>query len=228
MSIFIGVDEYQAINELQPNVRDDEEKGMPYTQQLANLIGAYLAEPMDKVIILPMFAGTDFDVGTGSVVNSSCVDTKRLPMTVLSPSEVEWLLMSHRNWGTELTELLQSATVGRRLFLLGGIPRFAVEYAKDAVKLPLPRTCRNLEEMFENTWRSRSAKWAASLPEQLLLVIAAFAITNTGVQEGGYFTVEGKSWSWRKFVDAGVCMSPQATALWYRTAHFVIVGALAQ
>lgn len=206
LCLFIGVDEYQAVNKLQPAEKEGQKKEMSYARQLATLIGAYMAEPMDKVIILPMFAGTDFDVAPGSVTNSSCVDTKRLPMTVLSPCEVEQLLLSHPKWGKELATLLQSATVRRHLFLLGGIPRFAVEYAKDAIKLSLPRAVADFERVFEDTWRSRSAKWSAGLPAQVLLVIAAFAITSTVVAEDGSITVEEKSWSWRKIVDVGVCI----------------------
>jgi hypothetical protein len=55
LRLFLGVDEYQAVNALE-GVAPGEAS---YTRRLATMIGAYMAEPCDKVILLPMFAGID-------------------------------------------------------------------------------------------------------------------------------------------------------------------------
>eukprot|EP00978_Attheya_sp_CCMP212_P028891 scaffold100981_cov55-Attheya_sp.AAC.3 len=195
LCLFLGVDEYQTVNKLQ-----QDDGAVPYARQLANMIGAYMAEPSGKVILLPMFAVTYFDVESGSVAKSSCVDTKRLPMSVLSPGEVQTMLTSHPIWGQELDTLFLSVV------LLGDIPQFAVEYGKLFLNLPFPRSVDALNTVFGEVWNTRSAKWSTGLPSELLLVIAALAITNTAVKEDDSVTVREESWSWTKLVDTGVCI----------------------
>ena len=168
-----------------------------------------MAEPSDNVILLPMFAGTDFDTTPGSVTNSSCVDTKRLPMSYLSPCELQELLKSHLKWKNVMTDLCDSPTVRRHLFLLGGVPRFAVEYAREASHLPTNGTSISadaLTRVFGAVWNDRSAKWSSSLRSDLLLEIVAYAVTNTSVKADGSLTVGTESWTWRKIVDMGVCV----------------------
>lgn len=206
LCLFLGIDEYQAVNRLQKNAQDGE---VAYARQLASMLGAYMAEPSDNIVLLPMFAGTDFDVHPGSVTNSSCVDTKRLPMSYLSPCELQELLKSHTNWKDVMTNLCDSPTVRRHLFLLGGVPRFAVEYAKRASHLSTDGTsisAGDLTRVFGEVWNVRSAKWSSSLPSELLLVIVAHAVTNTSVKADGSLTVGTESWTWRKIVDMGVCV----------------------
>lgn len=168
-----------------------------------------MVDPSENVVLLPMFAGTDFDVQSGSVTNSSCVDTKRLPMSYLSPSELQDLLISHPVWGEVMTHLCDSPTVRRHLFLLGGVPRFAVEYAKKAKDLStdgVSISADDLMEVFGKVWNDRSAKWSSSLPSKLLLVIVAYAVTNTSVKDDGSLSIGTESWTWRKLVDMGVCV----------------------
>jgi hypothetical protein len=166
-------------------------------------------QPNKKLILLPIFAGIDFDVGVGSVLNSSCVDTRRLPMSILSPSEVETMLKSHPNHEKAMKSLCESGTFRRHLLLLGGVPRFAVEYA-----LLASMRCTDdksvsvqlLEEDFASVWNDRAVKWAADLDARSLLVIAAYAITAQAVKVSGSMTVGSKAVSWKKLADSGICM----------------------
>jgi hypothetical protein len=208
LCLFLGVDEYQAVNRLEKNAASDGDE-VPYTRQLASMLGAYMNQPNNKVILLPMFAGTDFDIGVGSVSNSSCVDTQRLPMSILSPSEVETMLKSHPNHEKAMKSLCESGTFRRHLFLLGGVPRFAVEYALQAATRCTDGksvSVQLLEKDFASVWNDRAVKWAANLDARSLLVIAAYAITGQAVKVGGSVTVRSKAVSWKKLADSGICM----------------------
>ena len=70
----------------------------------------------------PMFAGTDFSVM--SIANSSKTETIRVPMTLLSVSEIEDAVGA-LSMGSVL---LGYSPVRRHLFYFGGVARWATQY----------------------------------------------------------------------------------------------------
>ena len=118
LHLFIGIDEYQSIHEV-CGIKVAEETLL---QDLLNILGNIMASPVDGLRIYPMFAGTDFSII--SIANSSKTESLRMPMTLLSQSEVENTISSVFNGDL----LLMHAPIRRHLFYLGGVPRWVLQY----------------------------------------------------------------------------------------------------
>ncbi|KAG1696694.1 hypothetical protein DVH05_017917 [Phytophthora capsici] len=95
--LFLGIDEYQKIEE-EGASRWNPKKNQKETivRELVNAISNFLCTQSSGLVVLPMFAGTDLGIITsGLIANSSCYVTKRLPMTLLTLSEVVTLVESN-------------------------------------------------------------------------------------------------------------------------------------
>jgi hypothetical protein len=117
--MFLGIDEYQSIKDVK-GVQQTEDGGL--LQDLLNILGDILSSPVDGIRLYPMFAGTDFSVM--STANSSRTETIRVPMTLLSSSEIEEAVRAILMGST----LLGYSPVRRHLFYFGGVARWATQY----------------------------------------------------------------------------------------------------
>ncbi|KAF0702597.1 Aste57867_7773 [Aphanomyces stellatus] len=110
LQLFLGVDEYQSIkdvNGIRVGTNEDGSKE-ELLQDLLNVLGDIMASPVDGIRIYPMFAGTN--LSAISIVNSSKTEVLRLPMLLLAPTEIETAVSSVA-YGPSL--LLQSPMVFR-------------------------------------------------------------------------------------------------------------------
>lgn len=122
-ALFVGIDEYQRIP---PNHVDGEDA-------LENFLGSMFNEmtKQNSVVMLPMFAGTDWSKMSSAASASSnayatAVSTKRVPMPLL---DTEAMRKAVHGRGDGMKELLLQDMFCRHLFFLGGVPRPCTEYA---------------------------------------------------------------------------------------------------
>ena len=205
LHLFLGIDEYQFIRDVnaEPRSKDD---GL--LQDLLITLGDILSDPVDGLRLYPMFAGTDFSVM--SIANSLKLETTRIPMRLLSASEIEEAVSALPNGDV----LLGCSPVRRHLFYFGGIARWATQY----IELLLQRmeksrssevpSMKDIERAFLQIRQDYIEKWRASITENDLLntsdllYLAAFSISGRSI---GIRSFRDKV-SWSRLRDSSVCV----------------------
>ncbi len=121
LHMFLGIDEYQSIEDVD-GVQKTKQGGL--LQDLLNTLGDILASPVDGIRLYPMFAGTD--VSVMSIANSSKTETIRVPMTLLSASEIEEAVGAVSMGSI----LLGYSPVRRHLFYFCCVARWVTQYVE--------------------------------------------------------------------------------------------------
>ena len=199
LHLFIGVDEYQTIHEVGGKKKGNEE----LLQDLLNILGDIMAAPVAGVRIYPMFAGTDFSVI--SIANSSKTESLRLPMYLLTQTDVETAISSIPGG----TRLLLHAPVRRHLFYLGGVPRWVTEYVlrllKEMQNISSDEflTVETIEFAFKTTKNLYVETWGKSLNEIDFVNLVAYAISGFKVDESARVI---NNMSWSRVRDSSLCL----------------------
>ena len=199
LHLFLGVDEYQTIHEVGGKKKGNEE----LLQDLLNLLADIMASPVTGVRIYPMFAGTDFSVI--SIVNSSRTESLRMPMYLLTQSDMETAISSVHNGD----RLLLHAPVRRHLFYLGGVPRWFTEYV-----LRLLKEMENIAsddflavETIENVFKEVKSlyveQWGQNLDAIDFIHLASFAISGIPVNLAEKKIHDMK---WSRVRDSSLCL----------------------
>ncbi|GMF16859.1 unnamed protein product [Phytophthora lilii] len=167
--LFLGIDEYQKIE----MVKDSpEDPNTSLLHELVEKIGQFLCSKPSSLILLPMFAGTDLSaIAEGAIVNLSYYVFNCLPKTLLTMDQVLSIAETNANYA----RLLSNSQMCKKLFLLGGVPRWVVDYLK-AVK----KTCRNEEPAgsddinacFTSLWATYVDKYLSSADAPTLVRLA--------------------------------------------------------
>ena len=199
LHLFLGVDEYQTIHEVGGKKKGNEE----LLQDLLNVLGDIMASPVAGVRIYPMFAGTDFSVI--SIVNSSKTESLRMPMYLLTQSDVETAISFIPNGD----RLLLHAPVRRHLFYLGGVPRWVTEYIlrllKEIENIPPDDflTIETIENAFKTIKNLYVVAWGRSLGAINFIKLVAYAIAGQEVDEE-VAVINDMSWS--RVRDSSLCL----------------------
>jgi hypothetical protein len=190
LSLFVGVDEYQAVpcgGDFDASDTDQHRaRTRTFLWQLISALDG--CRKLRGLHVYPGFAGTQW--GPLSIAGSSVPETKRVPLTLLSPQAIEDVVHS----SVELQSRLVSPDFRRKLFFLGGIPRPSVKFA--------------LGESFESVWETYvKEKWTTGkdgLSPTELLRLVAFSVSGVRVQpaEGSLI----KSHTWFRLFEEGVCV----------------------
>ena len=111
LSLFIGVDEYQAIPDLVDTKREDS--------RLQALLNSFMNSGLQSknVHIYPAFAGTQWSKLDLNITNSSFAEVQSAPMRFLRPTGMESVIHSHDSYRL----YLKSPEFRRNLFFLGGL-----------------------------------------------------------------------------------------------------------
>ena len=173
-------------------------------------IGNVLCAQSSKLVLLPMFAGTDLQV-ISSIPNSSSFVTQRLPMSLLTVQQVFSFVES----AEEFVGLLKYSLVRRNLFFLGGVPRWVVDYLLALEKSKgLSTDLSNVLslEVIENCYTTITDTYVTSafsvLNPRQCLRLAAFAISGRLVQPNELF---GDKLTWARLRDSSLCLlSPRS------------------
>ena len=199
LHLFVGVDEYQTIHEVGGIKKGDEE----LLQDLLNLLGDIMFGPVAGVRIYPMFAGTDFSVI--SIVNSSKTESIRMPMFLLTQSDVETAISSIPNGD----RLLLHAPVRRHLFYFGGVPRWVTEYIlrllKDIEIIPPDDflTIETIENAYIFIKNLYVEAWGGTLDPIDFVKLASYAISGVDVDLNDK-KIGGMKWSRAR--DSSLCL----------------------
>lgn len=205
LHMFLGIDEYQVIEEVEGVVLT---KVGGLLQDLLNAIGDLLSTPIHGTRLYPMFAGTDFSVI--SIANSSKTEITRIPMTLLSASEIEEAVGALPGGNV----LLGFSLVRRHLFYLCGVARWAVEYVErllcwmDRSQGTQVPPSDFIERVFKKIRRRYVKRWKISILSALMdtsdfLYLAAYSISGCEVEEK--FRGKAKV-SWDLLHDSSVCV----------------------
>lgn len=189
LSLFIGIDEYQAIPkggayEKREKHTNEAVKLRPYSN-LWRIISVFdqCRVQSKQVRLYPAFAGTKF--GPLSIAGSSVPDMKRAPLSFLCPEAMEDAIRPICH------DRLKDDQFRRELFFLGGIPRPSIEYAQRG------------KEAFQSIWSHRiSSEWIVSTTELLLLI--SYALSRTKVQSEDKPGI--KDLKWYALADQGLCL----------------------
>ena len=183
-----------------------------------------MASPVDGVRIYPMFVGTDFSVI--SIVNSSKTEILRLPMYLLTQSDLETAISSIP-YGEEL---LSYIPVRWHLFYLGGVPRWVTEYIL-RLGLVIERgrgsslTAEVIENVFNEIKGAYVEEWGKCLSSLDFIELAAFSVS------GKVITLSDKrihGMTWARVRDSSLCLiSPRYDvmipyAIFHRVANIVL------
>ncbi|KAG2808646.1 hypothetical protein PC111_g16393 [Phytophthora cactorum] len=198
--LFLGIDEYQKIEKVNAPRKDPNTSLL---RELVETIGAFLCSKSSKLVVLPMFAGTDLGViASGSIANSSYYVTERLPMTLLTLDQVFTFVESN----AAFAGLLRHSQICRNLFSLGGVPRWVVEYllelrsclqsGVDVVPLDI------INEFFLTIWSKYVDSYWNSIETQTLVRLAAVAVS--GLTVNPQDTIGGHKWS--RLRDSSLCL----------------------
>ncbi|KAL3663825.1 hypothetical protein V7S43_011238 [Phytophthora oleae] len=191
--LFLGIDNYQRINDVSPN------QSKSPLHELMRVIGEFLSEK-SSVILLPMFAGTELLVvgANNSIATSSYYQTQRLPMTLLTMEGVFQLVESRDEYSglSTHTEFL------RYMFFLGGVPLWIADYLTEikykwlqpAKAVPL----KVISDCYETTKADYVMEYLRLLEPPGLVRLAAYAVSGTTVKENSLFEGDVK-WSSRAF-----------------------------
>ncbi|KAF4032779.1 hypothetical protein GN244_ATG15286 [Phytophthora infestans] len=194
--LFVGVDEYQKIEKVNAP-RSDPDTSL--FRELVQAIAVYLCTKSSNLVVLPMFAGTDL----GVIANSLNYVTERLPLTLLTLDQVFTFVEN----STDFAGLLRQSQIRRYLCMLGGVPRWVVEYL---LKL---RSCsqgdvvslENINKCFSKVWTSFVYPYLISPLVDLptLVRLAAFAVS--GLMVNPIDTIDGRL-KWSRFRDSSLCL----------------------
>ncbi|RLN73192.1 hypothetical protein BBO99_00009522 [Phytophthora kernoviae] len=198
--LFLGVDEYQKIEGVRAPQTGSKTSVL---RELVETVTILLCTQSSSMIVLPMFAGTDLGViEPGSIANSSYYVTERLPMNLLSMDQVFSIVESDASYAG----LLNHAQICRHLFILGGVPRWTVEYLT-AVNLTCvqekPVSLDSINNCFETIWGKYVESYLNALESQKLVRLAAFAVSGRRVR--GYDMFDG-SLKWSRLRDSSLCL----------------------
>ena len=126
-ALFVGINECQRIP---PNHVDGEDA-------LANFLDAMFSEmtKQNSVVMLPMFAGTDWSkmslaTSASSNAHAAAASTKQVRMPLL---DTEAMRKAVHGRGDGMKELLLQDIFCRHLFFLGGVPRPCTEHADECL-----------------------------------------------------------------------------------------------
>ncbi|KAI3635616.1 hypothetical protein MIR68_006254 [Amoeboaphelidium protococcarum] len=199
LHLFIGVDEYQCIHEVGGKRMRNEE----LLQDLLDVLGDVISDPVDGVRIYPMFAGLDF-----SVISKPCVtrvQVVRLPMYLLTQADIEEAVCSC----SDGQRLLQHNQVRRHLFYLGGVARWVTEYILMLLQkiegIPADGflSADTIERTFNFIKREFVDRWGGNLDPIDFVRLAAFALAGKPVQLNDK-QIGGIKWS--RLRDSSVCL----------------------
>ncbi|EEY53066.1 Crinkler (CRN) family protein [Phytophthora infestans T30-4] len=206
--LFVGVDEYQKIERVKAP-RSDPDTSL--LRELVEAIAAFLCTKSSNLVVLPMFAGTDLDViASGSIANSSFYVTERLPMTLLTLDQVFTFVEN----STDFAGLLRQSQVRRYLFMLGGVPRWVVEYLLK-LRSRLQGGVVSLQDInncYVGVWTNFVDYYLRSplVDLQTLVRLAAFAVS--GVTVSPISTIDGRL-KWSRLRDSSLCLlSPRESS----------------
>jgi hypothetical protein len=202
--LFLGIDEYQKIHKVNCLRKDPE---ISILRELMQSIGNYISVSRKSgLVLLPMFAGTDWDVISGSsIANSSYFLTKRLPMKLLSKEEIKLAIRKHPKFSC----LLKYSAVHRHLFYLGGVPRWIVDYLLELQRrvdltkdpfIPLEK----LNETYSAIWSLYISSYFTELDSIDLIKLAAYSLSSELVHPDDMFNGNGIRWS--RMRDSSLCM----------------------
>ncbi|TMW58955.1 hypothetical protein Poli38472_007100 [Pythium oligandrum] len=198
--LFLGVDEYQKIDKIGARRKDSTTSLL---RELVEAIGALLCLKSSSLVLLPMFAGTDLGViESSSIANSSYYVTERLPMYLLSMDQVFSIVESNASYAW----LLSYARICRHLFILGGVPRWVVEYLSAVKKACVPGepvSLDNIDKCFVAVWTKYVEYYLKSLETPQLVRLAAFAVSGQTVNPLGTFDGDLK---WSRLRDSSLCL----------------------
>jgi hypothetical protein len=130
LALFVGIDEFQLVPRNRVNTDKD-----PLVLLLEGFLAILINSP-PGVVLLPMFAGTDWNKmslaasASSSTTAAASVATKRLSMSLLSPEDMRRAVKG-RGEGTD--ELLKQNLFCQHLFFLGGVPRPCTQYAEECL-----------------------------------------------------------------------------------------------
>ncbi|KAG7375880.1 hypothetical protein PHYBOEH_001958 [Phytophthora boehmeriae] len=198
--LFLGVDEYQKIEKIGARQKDFKTSLL---RELVEVIADLLCLQSSSLILLPMFAGTDLGViASGSIANPSHYVTKRIPMNLLTLDQVFSIVEGNATY----SGLLSHTQICRDLFVLGGVPRWVVEYLTAVKKTCVqgePVNLDNINECFVKIWSKYVKCYADSLETRQLVRLAAFAVSGQQVQERDQFDEHFK---WSRLRDSSLCL----------------------
>ncbi|KAI9324154.1 hypothetical protein BDR26DRAFT_882302, partial [Obelidium mucronatum] len=226
LQMFLGVDEYQSIEEVNGirvcKVVDQVEVQEELLPELLNVLGDILSDPVDGICIYPMFAGTDFSAI--SIANSSKTESLRLPMMLLSPAEVETAISSV----THGPSLLMQSPVRRHLFYLGGVPRWAFEYIsllleKIQASNHVILSIKEIEESFKTIKNAYVEEWGNKLEDIDLIKLAAYSVSGIPVEKTSK-VIGGIKWS--RIRDSSLCLLTDNSEVLIPYAIFHRIGRL--
>ncbi|KAF0714876.1 hypothetical protein As57867_003635, partial [Aphanomyces stellatus] len=204
LQLFLGVDEYQSIkdvNGIRVGTNEDGTKE-ELLQDLLNVLSDRMASPVDGIRIYPMFAGTD--LSAISIVNSSKTEVLRLPMLLLAPTEIETAVSSVHHGPS----LLMQSPVRRHLFYLGGVPRWCFEYISLLLQkidqtgndiLPI----EDIEQAFKTIKSSYIRKWGKGLAAVDFINLCGYSVAGVSVLKSD--TVVG-GMKWSRVRDSSLCL----------------------
>jgi hypothetical protein len=138
--LFVGIDEYQLVPK--NNVDNPKDPLVPLLETLLST----MMKPPAGVVLLPMFAGTDWDkmslaASASSAAISANVTTKRLCMPLLSPEAMRRAVHGRDD---RAGELLTQQLFCQHLFFLGGVPRPCTQYAEECLLWHVANSERDL------------------------------------------------------------------------------------
>ncbi|KAF4032786.1 hypothetical protein GN244_ATG15296 [Phytophthora infestans] len=194
--LFVGVDDYHRIERVKAP-RSDPDTSL--LGELVEAIVAFLFTKSSDLVVLPMFAGTDL----GRIANSLNYVTEWLPMTLLTLNQVFTSVESNADFAM----LLRQSQIRRHLFMLGGVPRWVVEYLLEL------RSClqgevvslENINECFVEVLTSFVGYDVSSplVDLQTLVRLAAFAVS--GLTVNPIDTIDGRL-KWSRLRDSSLCL----------------------
>ncbi|KAG1705589.1 hypothetical protein DVH05_003276 [Phytophthora capsici] len=201
MYLFLGIDEYQKIEQLTPPRKDPKTSLL---HELVAAIGDFVSSKTSNLVLLPLFAGTNLGViASGPITNSSYYVTKRIPMTLLTMDQVFSIVESNASYDG----YLEHAQFRRNLFYLGGVPRWVVDYItavkKDTCNQEQPLTLKKIQTCYVNIWNTYVDNYLSSLETSQLVRLAAFAVSGQTVYPHETF---GNDMKWSRLRDTSLCL----------------------
>jgi len=222
LHMFLGIDEYQSIEDVN-GIQQSKHGGL--LQDLLNSLGDILSDPVDGIRLYPMFAGTDFSVIC--IANSSKTETVRLPMTLLTASEMEEAVGA-LSMGSVL---LGYSPVRRHLFYFGGVARWATKYIELLLKRMEESSTVPSVDFIESSFRKICETYVQTWNESILnykildhfdfIRLAAFSVSGCTVRMGNHFK---HNVNWARLRDSSVCVIDDAGAVSVPYAMFHLVA----
>eukprot|EP00732_Lithocolla_globosa_P002410 Lithocolla_globosa_v1_NODE_1565_length_2482_cov_16.247631.p1 type:complete len:765 gc:universal NODE_1565_length_2482_cov_16.247631:2415-121(-) len=198
INLFVGVDEYQVIQ----NIKFPAATKKGLILDLVNEFIEVIMNPINHLILLPMLAGTDFDVL--SVAGSSTGETVRLPMSLLTMPQCIAAVESM----PDTSRFITSPPFKRHLFYLGGVPRWVAEYTRKVASSPGRLDAKTFEDAFraqitQHVSNLASVKSGIGWGDGEFIQLAAYAFSGVEVQEGQK-NIGGLPWS--RIRDSSLCL----------------------